>query len=80
MSTPTSGKFRGPVPVRDKPREGERTRGAADALHTKIAVSLQALDPQQCEGARAARHDRTRLPPRQQRRQLPAIAGHDRSR
>jgi hypothetical protein len=28
-----------------RPREGERTRGAVDALQTKIAVGLQNLDP-----------------------------------
>ena len=28
-----------------RPRVGERTRGAADALQTKIAVSVQTLDP-----------------------------------
>ena len=27
-----------------RPREGERTRGAADALQTKIAVAAQSLD------------------------------------
>ncbi len=30
-----------------RPREGERTRGAVDALQTKIAVGLQNLDPLQ---------------------------------
>ena len=30
---------------RRRPRVGERTRGAADALQTKIAVNLQAIDP-----------------------------------
>jgi len=44
MSTPTGGKFTGPVPVRDTPRVGERTRGAVDALHTKVAVGLQTLE------------------------------------
>lgn len=44
MKGPTGGKFSGPVPVPDRPRVGERTRGALDALHTKIAVSLQTLD------------------------------------
>ena len=28
-----------------KPRAGERTRGAVDALQTKIAVGVQTLDP-----------------------------------
>ncbi|MGB5412357.1 MAG: hypothetical protein WBN09_12555, partial [Woeseiaceae bacterium] len=28
-----------------RPRAGERTRGAVDALQTKIAVSVQNLDP-----------------------------------
>ena len=28
-----------------KPRVGERTRGAVDALQTKIAIDLQNLDP-----------------------------------
>lgn len=57
MTPPNGGKFTGPVPVPDPPRDrqgdrsgnrprvGERTRGAVDALHTKIAVALQALDP-----------------------------------
>lgn len=44
MSEPTSGKFTGPVPVAGKPRVGERTRGAADALQTKIAVDLLTLE------------------------------------
>jgi len=34
----------GPVTAKSRPREGERTRGAADALHTKLAVDLQMLD------------------------------------
>ena len=49
MKGPTGGKFTGPVPVPDRPRVGERTRGALDALHTKIAVSLQTLDPDSWE-------------------------------
>jgi diguanylate cyclase (GGDEF)-like protein/PAS domain S-box-containing protein len=44
MSAPTGGKYTGPVPVRSKPRVGERNRGAVDALHTKIVVNLQNLD------------------------------------
>lgn len=44
MTAPTGGKFTGPVPVPSRPRVGERTRGAVDALHTKIAVALQSLD------------------------------------
>ena len=31
-----------------KPRAGERTRGAVDALQTKIAVGLQNLHPENC--------------------------------
>lgn len=46
MTTPTSTKSTGAYPVqRRRPRAGERTRGSADALQTKIAVNLQQLDP-----------------------------------
>ena len=41
MSTPSrSSTLRGAI----SPREGERSRGAMDALHTKIAVNVQHLD------------------------------------
>ncbi|MBT8077730.1 MAG: EAL domain-containing protein [Gammaproteobacteria bacterium] len=41
----SSGSIAGPIPVqRRRPRVGERTRGAVDALQTKIAVNLQNLD------------------------------------
>jgi len=32
-----------------KPRAGERTRGAVDAMQTKIAVGIQSLDPACCD-------------------------------
>jgi len=36
--------------IRQRPaRAGERTRGAVDALQTKIAVNLQNLDPESCD-------------------------------
>ncbi len=35
--------------IRRRPRAGERNRGALDALQTKIAVSVQNLDPYQYE-------------------------------
>ena len=44
MSAPTSSSFGGPVPVRGRPRAGERNRGAVDALQTKIAVNVQNLE------------------------------------
>ncbi|HET6628239.1 MAG TPA: EAL domain-containing protein [Woeseiaceae bacterium] len=45
--TITSGKdIAGALPIRRRrPRAGERTRGAVDALQTKIAVNVQNLDP-----------------------------------
>ncbi|MEX0709333.1 MAG: EAL domain-containing protein [Woeseia sp.] len=45
MTTPTGIKSTGSFPAqRRRPRAGERTRGAADALQTKIAVNLQQLE------------------------------------
>jgi len=45
MNTPSGNKVKGPVPVRRRrPPPGERNRGAADALQTKIAVNVQNLD------------------------------------
>jgi len=49
MKPPKKDSYTGPVPVRDRPREGERTRGAVDAVHTKIAVDLQTLEFDRCE-------------------------------
>lgn len=49
MSRPKGGKFTGPVAVENKPRVGERTRGAVDALQTKIAVGLQTLNESSCD-------------------------------
>ena len=45
MSTPTSSNVGGPAPLQQRPRAGERNRGAVDALQTKIAVDVQNLDP-----------------------------------
>ncbi len=45
MNTPSGNKAKGPVPIRRRrPPPGERNRGAADALQTKIAVNVQNLD------------------------------------
>ena len=45
MSTPSGSSAKGPVPIRRRrPPPGERNRGAADALQTKIAVNVQNLD------------------------------------
>ena len=45
MTASSDGKTTGSIPVRQRrPRAGERTRGAVDALQTKIAVNLQNLD------------------------------------
>ncbi|MEQ8205371.1 MAG: diguanylate cyclase, partial [Woeseia sp.] len=41
-SSDNTGKF---IAQARRPRAGERTRGAVDALQTKIAVNLQQLDP-----------------------------------
>ena len=45
MNIPSGSKAKGPVPIRRRrPPPGERNRGAADALQTKIAVNVQNLD------------------------------------
>lgn len=45
MSTPSGSKIKTPVAIRRRrPPPGERNRGAADALQTKIAVDVQNLD------------------------------------
>ena len=45
MSTPSGSNVKGPVSIRRRrPPPGERNRGAADALQTKIAVNVQNLD------------------------------------
>jgi diguanylate cyclase (GGDEF)-like protein/PAS domain S-box-containing protein len=45
MNTPSGSSAKGPVPIRRRrPPPGERNRGAADALQTKIAVNVQNLD------------------------------------
>ncbi|HLU05014.1 MAG TPA: hypothetical protein VKZ91_00530, partial [Woeseiaceae bacterium] len=45
MSTAPGSSIRGGLPIqRRRPRAGERTRGAVDALQTKIAVNVQNLD------------------------------------
>ena len=49
MKPPRKDKYTGPVPVKGRPKEGERTRGAVDAVHTKIAVDLQTLEFDRCE-------------------------------
>ena len=47
MTLPSDTKATGQKPVRHRrPRAGERTRGAVDALQTKIAVNVQTLDPE----------------------------------
>lgn len=46
MSTSTGSNLGEPVPVRRRPRAGERNRGTVDALQTKIAVNVQNLDPE----------------------------------
>ncbi|MFQ5548289.1 MAG: EAL domain-containing protein [Woeseia sp.] len=46
MGTPSGGKIAGALPHRSRrPCVGERSIGAVDAVQTKIAVSLQNLDP-----------------------------------
>jgi len=45
MTLPSDTRISGSVPVSNsRPKVGERTRGAADALQTKIAVNVQTLD------------------------------------
>ena len=46
MATASGSKVTGALPHRSRrPRAGERSRGAVDAIQTKIAVNLQHLDP-----------------------------------
>ncbi len=46
MTTASGSKIEGALPDRSRrPRAGERSRGAVDAVQTKIAVNLQNLDP-----------------------------------
>jgi diguanylate cyclase (GGDEF)-like protein/PAS domain S-box-containing protein len=50
MSTPSSKKMAGSVPIRQRrPKAGERNRGAVDALQTQIAVNVQSLNPENYE-------------------------------
>ena len=44
MNPPSGSKVTNPAPVRRRKPPGERNRGAADALQTKIAVNVQNLD------------------------------------
>ena len=44
MNSPSGGRATNPTPVRRRKPPGERNRGAADALQTKIAVNVQNLD------------------------------------
>jgi diguanylate cyclase (GGDEF)-like protein/PAS domain S-box-containing protein len=46
MTVPSGSRTQTAIPAGPgRPREGERTRGAVDALQTKIAVDVQNLDP-----------------------------------